>query len=104
MSSKVQNLRSTSPGLSRFWRVRCEMGHIPLNAGTYHVHAYMGDGLIDVARFTRAFAIRVAENDVFGWGNSLPSRSAWGAMYWAPDWKIASVEEPPLEIHEVVQS
>ena len=92
MSSKVQNIRSISAP-SRFWSVRCEIGRLPLNAGDYFAHVYIGNGMIDVARFTRGFAIRVQEHDVFGWGNRLPDKIAWGPMYWAPTWRIASCSE-----------
>lgn len=91
MSSKVQNIR-TSAAPSRFWRVRCDMGRLPLNAGTYYATIHVGNGMNDIARFTRAFVINVREHDVFGWGNGLPPRSAWGPMYWTPAWNIASVQ------------
>ncbi len=87
MSSKVQNIPSRC-GDSRRWVVRCEMGAIPLNAGTYTATIYVGNGIVDVAKFSDAFLIKVAEHDVFGWGNSLPGASSWGPMYWAPTWDI----------------
>jgi len=87
MSSKVQNIPSAA-GFSRFWRVRCEMGHLPLNAGTYFASVWIGNGMHDVARFSKAFTIGVREHDVFGWGNRLPSSQHWGPMYWAPKWDI----------------
>jgi lipopolysaccharide transport system ATP-binding protein len=87
MSSKVQNL-SSAPGASRFWNIKCSLGRLPLNAGTYYLDVYVGNGVYDVARFGRAFALLVREHDVFGWGNSLPPARDWGSMYWAPQWDI----------------
>jgi lipopolysaccharide transport system ATP-binding protein len=87
MSSKVQRIASLK-GHSRLWRVSCDLGDLPLNAGSYSVHVYFGNGIRDVARFTNAFFIRVAAYDVFGWGNSLPSAENWGPLYWAPTWTI----------------
>jgi lipopolysaccharide transport system ATP-binding protein len=101
MSSKVQNVQ-TPDRPSRFWRVRCDMGRLPLNAGSYFAHVYLGNGVRDVARFTRAFAITVREHDVFGWGNSLPNKTEWGPVYWAPTWHIASVPEPVVDVQEAV--
>lgn len=87
MSSKVQGVPSAN-GLSRLWKVRCDMGHLPLNADTYLVNVYVGNGIHDVARFSRAVTLRVLEHDVFGWGNRLPTVKSWGPMYWAPQWDI----------------
>ncbi|HET7563611.1 MAG TPA: polysaccharide ABC transporter ATP-binding protein [Gemmatimonadaceae bacterium] len=87
MSSKVQNVRSAQ-GTSRRWRVRCDLGRIPLNAGSYTAKVYLGDGMNDIARFTGAFALRVMEHDVFGWGKELPDVRNWGPVYWAPQWDI----------------
>jgi lipopolysaccharide transport system ATP-binding protein len=101
MSSKVQNIQ-THESPSRFWRVRCDMGRLPLNAGTYFAQIHFGNGMVDVARFSGAFKIKVAENDVFGWGNGLPPQSAWGSVYWAPNWHIAAVESVGAEIADVV--
>ena len=88
MSSKVQNV-SSAPGVSRNWTIRCDLGQLPLNAGTYYGTVYIGDRGVDVARFSKVFAINVGEHDVFGWGNGLPSIGAWGPMYWAPKWHIS---------------
>jgi lipopolysaccharide transport system ATP-binding protein len=87
MSSKIQNLPSAA-GQSRFWQVCCDMGRLPLNAGSYLAHIYVGNAVSDYARFTSAFTIQVREHDVFGWGKPLPGREAWGSVYWAPDWDI----------------
>src|SRR5437870_1140975 len=85
MSSKIQNVPSAG-GQSRFWQVCCDMGRVPLNAGNYFAHIYVGNAVSDYARFTRAFTIQMREHDVFGWGNPLPGREAWGSVYWAPNW------------------
>lgn len=87
MSSKVQNVAS-SPGPASRWRVECDLGAVPLNAGTYVARVYVGDGVRDVARFSNAFVVQVIEHDVFGWGNKLPPVRSWGAVYWAPRWSI----------------
>jgi len=87
MSSKVQCV-SSAPGRSKHWQVSCNMGRVPLNAGIYHADVYLGNGLIDVARFSKAFVLQIEEHDVFGWGRGIPARSAWGPIYWAPDWAI----------------
>lgn len=87
MSSKVQGIPSVN-GFSRFWKVHCDMGHLPLNADTYSVDVYLGNGIHDVARFSKAVTLRVLEHDVFGWGNKLPSVRWWGPVYWAPKWNI----------------
>lgn len=92
MSSKVQNI-SSKQGHSRFWNVCCNMGRLPINAGTYFVSVWVGNGIRDVARFTKALTINVQEHDVFGWGNSLPKMKSWGPMYWAPQWEICPVNE-----------
>jgi len=87
MSSRVQNMpRVSSP--SRFWRVSCDMGSLPLNAGTYLAGVYVGKGDREVARFSNAILIRVVEKDVFGWGSVLPGLRSWGPIYWAPRWDI----------------
>lgn len=91
MSSNVQRALIAS-GLSRFWKVRCDMGRLPLNAGTYFAKVYVGNDEWSGARFDNAMTIRVMEYDVFGWGKSLPSPSQWGPMYWAPEWNIRPVE------------
>ncbi len=87
MSNKVQNVPS-APGRSERWRVRCDLGRIPLNAGTYAIRVQAGDGVSDFARFAHAFTIQVLENDVFGWGKGLPPPRVWGAVFWAPSWDI----------------
>ncbi len=89
MSSLVQRA-PTTPGISRFWRVRCDLGRLPLNAGRYFVAVDVGNAQRSrrTAKFTHAFTIHVMEYDVFGWGSSLPSPRWWGPMYWAPQWDI----------------
>ncbi len=97
MSSLVQQA-PTTPGLSRFWGVRCELGHLPLNAGAYFVEVDVGDAQRSnrAAKFTQAFTLHVMENDVFGWGSSLPSPRWWGPMYWAPQWVIQPMSDEEL--------
>jgi lipopolysaccharide transport system ATP-binding protein len=87
MSSKVQNVRSAA-GSARRWTARCDLGRLPLNAGSYVARIHFGDGLNDIARFSSAFQLRVQEHDVFGWGNALPNLRSWGPVYWAPEWDI----------------
>jgi len=87
MSSKVQQVSSAS-GPSRVWWVSCDLGRLPLNAGTYFARVYVGNGDLDVARFSKAVTLHIRENDVFGWGNSLPDAENWGPLYWAPRWNI----------------
>lgn len=87
MSSKVQNIPSIT-SFSSLWTVSCDMGRLPINAGTYFASIWIGNGMRDVARFSKAFSLRVREHDVFGWGNSLPPPKSWGPMYWAPQWNI----------------
>lgn len=91
MSSKVQNVPS-APGPGKRWRVRCDMGRLPLNAGLYSVRVHVGNGTFDMARFSNAFALNVREHDVFGWGKNLPPVRAWGSMYWAPQWDIRPLD------------
>jgi len=87
MSSLVQNVPSR-PGPSRRWKVHCDMGRIPLNAGTYYTIAFLADDRNTLARFTNAQMITVSEHDVFGWGNRLPTAERWGPMYWEPQWDV----------------
>ncbi len=97
MSSLVQRVEGTT-GLSRFWRVRCDMGRLPLNAGTYFAGIVIGDGQhsTPAAKFNSAFTIRVMEYDVFGWGTTLPHPRWWGPMYWAPQWDIRPMRSGEL--------
>ena len=95
MSSNVQSLRSAT-GSSRVWRVRCELGRLPLNAGTYTVRVYLGSNDRTIAQFSNAFSVRMLENDVYGWGNNLPSPMYWGPVYWAPEWEIQPVDVKEL--------
>lgn len=101
MGNFVQRVPS-SPGLSRFWRVRCDMGRLPLNAGTYFADVVIGDGAhyVPAAKFSQAFTIRVMESDVFGWGTSLPNPRWWGPMYWAPEWVIRPMSDEEVASRE----
>ena len=85
-------------GNSRRWNVRCDLGRIPLNAGTYFVWVYacvyVNNTVKSYAQFTNAFAIHVLEHDVFGWGTSLPRSRYWGPLYWAPT-QVTRRPRPP---------
>lgn len=87
MSSLVQNVPS-QPGRSHLWKVRCDMGHIPLNAHTYYTRVHFGDLHREIARFSNVHAITIQEYDVYGWGSALPSVRSWGHFFWAPNWDI----------------
>ena len=87
MSSKVQSV-SSSPGPSRTWAIKCDLGRVPLNSGTYYTRVYVGDGNHDIARFSNAQTIHIDEHDVFGWGNGIPTAEHWGHFYWSPEWDI----------------
>lgn len=100
MSSKVQNVPVPS-GTSRLWSVCCELGVIPLNAGTYTGRVYVGEYKKDLARFTNAFTIKIIEKDVFGWGKTIPGSKDWGNMYWAPSWNIKPVKRAEAEQRRV---
>jgi lipopolysaccharide transport system ATP-binding protein len=83
-SSKVQGV--CGAGRSSRWTIACELGNIPLNAGTYYASIWFGNQDRDYACFSRVFAIHIEPADPFGWGNKVPE--AWGHFYWKPDWKI----------------
>lgn len=91
MGSLVQRVPTMS-GPSRLWRVRCDMGRLPINAGTYLAGVFVVDELHSIGQFRNAMTIRIMEHDVFGWGKSLPSATYWGPMYWAPQWDIRPLE------------
>ncbi len=71
-----------------FVEVRCDMGHIPLNAHTYYTRVHFGDLHREIARFSNVHAITIQEYDVYGWGSALPSVRSWGHFFWAPNWDI----------------
>jgi len=85
-SSKVQGI--AGEGSSARWDFTCELGGIPLNAGTYYASVWVGNEGRDHASFSRVIAIHVEPADVFGWGNRVPE--SWGNFYWKPDWKITA--------------
>jgi lipopolysaccharide transport system ATP-binding protein len=74
------------------WNVRCDLGRLPLNAGTYFVwvfvNVYVSNTVKQYAQFSNAFTMHVLEHDVFGWGTSLPRPRYWGPLYWAPQWRF----------------
>jgi lipopolysaccharide transport system ATP-binding protein len=84
-SSKVQGISGT--GTSSRWRFTCELGNIPLNAGTYYASIWFGNRDRDHASFSRVFSIHVEAADPFGWGNKVPE--SWGHFYWKPTWTIS---------------
>jgi lipopolysaccharide transport system ATP-binding protein len=75
-------------GRSVHWKITCNFGAIPLNAGTYYVSIWVGNKDRDCTYFTRVFAVRVEPADPLGWGNKVPE--GWGSFYWKPDWKITA--------------
>jgi len=79
-------------GPSPRWSVRCDLGRLPLNAGTYFVWVYacvyVDHTVKRYAQFSNALAIHVLEHDVFGWGTNLPRSKHWGPVYWAPRWQM----------------
>jgi lipopolysaccharide transport system ATP-binding protein len=87
-SSKVQGI--SGAGNSSQWRITCELGNIPLNAGTYYATIWFGNQERDHASFSRVFSIHVEAADPFGWGNKVPE--SWGHFYWRPDWRILPKE------------
>jgi lipopolysaccharide transport system ATP-binding protein len=86
-------------GDAKLWNVRCDLGRVPLNAGTYFVWVYVCEYVNNTvrryARFSNAFAVHVLEHDVFGWGSHLPRTTYWGPMYWAPQWRICPADAVP---------
>jgi lipopolysaccharide transport system ATP-binding protein len=101
MSSLVQ--RITVSGTSRHWQVRCDLGRLPINAGTYFANVHIGDGRRS-QKFVNAIKIEVLEHDVFGWGQSFPSARQWGPMYWAPQWEIRPADSWTAAPEEVVKA
>jgi lipopolysaccharide transport system ATP-binding protein len=98
MSSLVQRVEVPA-GSSSLWNVHCDLGRLPLNAGTYFVSVYIGDGERS-EKFGNAIAIEVLEHDVFGWGHPVPPSSQWGPLYWAPKWTIQLGEADDATHHK----
>jgi lipopolysaccharide transport system ATP-binding protein len=78
---------------ARRWCVRCDLGRLPLNAGSYYVSVYLVDDVRTTAVFSQAIHIRVLDHDQVGWGASLPGSRYWGPFYWTPEWRIDAVDE-----------
>ncbi len=78
--------KPTGSAPSRFWRVRCDMGRVPMYDGTYFVSVHLGDArrFGKIARFIHAFKIHVMPYDVYDWGSMMPS----APTYWIPEWEI----------------
>jgi lipopolysaccharide transport system ATP-binding protein len=91
MDSVVQGAGCIRGDAAR-WNVRCDLGRLPLNAGTYFVWVfvcvYVNNTVRHYAQFSNAFTLHVLEHDVFGWGTSLPRPRYWGPLYWAPQWRF----------------
>jgi len=91
MDSVVQRAGGIRGDAAR-WNVRCDLGRLPLNVGTYFVwvfvNVYVNNTVKQYAQFSNAFAVHVLEHDVFGWGTSLPRPRYWGPLYWAPQWRF----------------
>lgn len=79
-----EKLPTTRP--STFWRVRCDMGRLPITAGTYFASVFLGDPHRNVrtTRFNHVFTIHVMAYDVLGWGGTLPA----APIYWTAEWDI----------------
>ena len=92
MDSTIQKVPGIS-GPPRTWRVRCDLGHVPLNSGTFSVSIIVCNEAHTFAQFDHAMTITVIEHDVFGWGKSLPGPRIWGPLYWAPKWEIGQEGE-----------
>jgi lipopolysaccharide transport system ATP-binding protein len=76
-------------GNERRWRIRIDMGRMPLNSGQYRISVWFGSGYRDHAAFSKSVSLRVVEADPFGWGNRVPR--VWGHFYWKPEWDIQPV-------------
>jgi len=85
MGSLIQE-EPASARTSRLWRVRCDMGRLPINAGTYFVNVHLGNARRSgrTASFLHAFKITVIAYDALGWGSMVPSTP----IYWTPEWDI----------------
>ena len=92
MATDVQQAPWTK-GSSRRWKVRCDMGRLPLNAEDYFGTVYLTDGEKVTCIFTSAIALQVISHDVFGCGRILPETRYWGPMYSEPEWEIYPVQE-----------
>ena len=95
MRSSVRDVEQPD-GLSRRWRVRCDLGRLPLNAGSYYASVYLVDRIRTTAVFSQAIHIRVLDHETFGWGASLPGSRYWGPLFWEPRWRIEPAEAEDL--------
>lgn len=81
------------------WRIECDMGLVPLNAGEYRLSVYFGDNRRDYGYFQKCLTLNIVPADPYGWGKENPG--AWGHFYWKPEWRIDSIrEEDSLPQHE----
>jgi lipopolysaccharide transport system ATP-binding protein len=91
MRSHVADVQ-TGVSAARRWRVSCDLGRLPLNAGSYYASIYLVDTRKTIATFSQAIHIRVLDHEEFGWGASLPGSRYWGPFYWTPTWRIAAAD------------
>ena len=91
MRSAVRDVEQVN-ARSRRWRVRCDLGRLPLNAGSYYASVYLVDRIRTTAVFSQVIHIRVLDHETFGWGGSLPGSRYWGPFFWEPRWRIEPTE------------
>jgi lipopolysaccharide transport system ATP-binding protein len=97
----IVNMRTRGPLIdhgspaSRRWRIVCDLGQLPLNAGSFHASVYLVGGARTIAMFSHAIHLRVLDHPSFGWGASLPSSRYWGPLYWQPAWRVEPCEDDP---------
>jgi lipopolysaccharide transport system ATP-binding protein len=89
-SSQLQRVHGDAA--SARWRVRCDLGPVPLTSGAYHVTVHFGDEFRPFAEFPRAFSFDVLPGAPYGWGR-VPRR--FGHFYWKADWGIEPIDGPP---------
>ena len=86
-SSKFQGVHGDNSPSSR-WRVRCDLGDLPLNSGRFYVSISFGNRYRDYAKFSRALSFEIVASDPFGWGKQVPK--GWGYLFWRAKWRILS--------------
>jgi lipopolysaccharide transport system ATP-binding protein len=96
MRSAAQDVDADGATSVTRWRVQCDLGRLPLNAGSYYASVYLVDRIKTAAIFSQAIHIRVLDHESFGWGASLPGSRYWGPLYWEPSWRIEPSEVDDL--------